>query len=656
MADEKITGLGVATTLVDTDLVEVVDVSDTSMAASGTNKQITVGDLKETIGINLLSALAGNGVSTGWRDGGLITQDADPAKYDVALGAGVIVDNYTDPENPVPVEVTWSAFNAQAHLTGNLTFVGIIDSGGGVGALTQQTTPFTSSQLRDVIPLGGLVHSGGLVSSAIDLPSPAVIQMFDSDATLRDFLRLFGGINVSGNVYDAASTDLTIKVSSGQIFLQGDNAQNNKKDPDNQLQSAEDPIATFTTIHQSAPGVFELTFSETDIDPLVYDTGSGLDDVGNNNWQIMRFNRFADGTSVVQYGQVAYNTLADAILGLTTEAPVTSTALNNAAFRGFLLVKKEATDLSSAAVAEFRTSDNLIIGGAAGGGAANVIIVEESGTPVNGTSNTIDFLEGITAEDGGSGTANVRLTQINKRDATAAPTANDDAADTSGNGVFTVGSKWTDVTADVVYECVDSTATSAVWKNLSAVSSLPDTVTGVAHATGSAWVLRKDNMAATVAPDADDDTGSGYIIGSVWFDVTNDKIYRAIDVTAATAVWKELSGGSITYPFDMQLNIDVSGGNDDYVIHDDSGLPYTILSINALKTDVGTLTAGVEINTTAVTGISVAVTTTKQTVADAATALNAVVATDEVSIAVTAVATSPGILTGVLHCERTITF
>lgn len=107
--------------------------------------------------------------------------------------------------------------------------------------------------------------------------------------------------------------------------------------------------------------------------------------------------------------------------------------------------------------------------------------------------------------------------------------------------------------------------------------------------------------------------------------------------------------------FDRQFVIDVTTGNADYVIHDDSGFAYTIDSVNALQTDIGTLTAGVEINTTAVTGISVAVTTTKQTVADASTALDSVVATDEVSIAVTSVASSPTLLTGVLHCTRTLT-
>lgn len=52
---------------------------------------------------------------------------------------------------------------------------------------------------------------------------------------------------------------------------------------------------------------------------------------------------------------------------------------------------------------------------------------------------------------------------LDKLDATVAPGATDD----SGAG-YSEGSNWIDVTADKTYQCVDSTASAAVWKDTSA--------------------------------------------------------------------------------------------------------------------------------------------------------------------------------------------
>lgn len=45
----------------------------------------------------------------------------------------------------------------------------------------------------------------------------------------------------------------------------------------------------------------------------------------------------------------------------------------------------------------------------------------------------------------------------------------------------------------------------------------------------------------TAAPTVNDDAGSGYIVGDVWLDETNDVIYQAIDVSTGAAIWKNLS-------------------------------------------------------------------------------------------------------------------
>ena len=63
---------------------------------------------------------------------------------------------------------------------------------------------------------------------------------------------------------------------------------------------------------------------------------------------------------------------------------------------------------------------------------------------------------------------------------------------------------------------------------------------------GSVPIL--DNLTATAAPTANDDSGDGYSVGSGWFDVTNDKIYLCIDATLTAAIWQIVGTGDVVSP------------------------------------------------------------------------------------------------------------
>lgn len=84
--------------------------------------------------------------------------------------------------------------------------------------------------------------------------------------------------------------------------------------------------------------------------------------------------------------------------------------------------------------------------------------------------------------------ANGGLGGINKTNATTAPTTGDDA-----NDGYSVGSLWVDVTNDVVYICVDSTATAAIWQRYTLYDAGLTSIAGLTTAA--------DKMIYTTAPD-----------------------------------------------------------------------------------------------------------------------------------------------------------
>lgn len=49
----------------------------------------------------------------------------------------------------------------------------------------------------------------------------------------------------------------------------------------------------------------------------------------------------------------------------------------------------------------------------------------------------------------------------------------------------------------------------------------------------------KSNHAAINPPDVNDDEDAGYMVGSLWTDISADDSYICCDATAGAAVWKQ---------------------------------------------------------------------------------------------------------------------
>lgn len=117
--------------------------------------------------------------------------------------------------------------------------------------------------------------------------------------------------------------------------------------------------------------------------------------------------------------------------------------------------------------------------------------VHSSGAATDGYVLTADGAGGADWEVGGSG-------PLNKYDATAAPTVNDD----SGDG-YSVGSHWLDVIHSELYVCFDATVGAAVWVNVSYVPS-----SGAWSLVGNPLWIDADSDSYLVA-NSDDDFSLG---------------------------------------------------------------------------------------------------------------------------------------------------
>ena len=70
----------------------------------------------------------------------------------------------------------------------------------------------------------------------------------------------------------------------------------------------------------------------------------------------------------------------------------------------------------------------------------------------------------------------------------------------------------------------------------------------------------KCNWAGTTAPTANEDSGDGYSIGSIWFDTTNHKLYIAETVGVGSATWRQIYPASSLSTADQIVSTLADGG------------------------------------------------------------------------------------------------
>lgn len=335
---------------------------------------------------------------TGLITGGLLLTSSEYSQaYTITAGAGFYIDNSNDPLNPIYKYIAWpdltvtaSAFPTSGSVSDyprtnvaialpsgepTVPVFGLTDGKAilaGNADVVEQADPFTSEDYRNYIVLGRLAHVNSTnIQRTLSLP----LTVFARQYHWFDFAYNLDPVNITGNVYGPGGTNLTLEKTEGQTYRIGSNYKNNPSFPDITTDPSTNPT-TFAYRYRSAtPDVFSEQPATTVVTGSFYDNGTGtLATVNNNQWTVQRIYFFgATRTTRIQYGQAVYNSRTDAAAGITTEAFVSDPNLaGDAIFRGYLLLRGGAVNLSDINDAEFIQA-GVLVGGSGGGGGATTL-------------------------------------------------------------------------------------------------------------------------------------------------------------------------------------------------------------------------------------------------------------------------------------------
>jgi hypothetical protein len=324
---------------------------DSVFIVDNSGNATTVGEITAKLGTSAaipLGLAANRSAITGLLTGGVLSINADPTKFDIASGSGIVVDKWTNPASPTYTSVSWNSFTAQTVpniSTQNITGVGI-DSAGAIALF--DVADFDTAK-RDYIMLGFLIHPNLTTISNVNNAGTNVA--YNMGDLALDLALAVGSINLSGNVYGANGANLNINKSTGTAFSVGVNAKTDKKYP-NTVSSASATATPFFYSYRDGSGGFTAVAASS-IAPNSYDDGSGtLATVNNNKWSIQRIHAAATFT-VIEYGQAQYDTKAEALVAINTEFFDSNPDVATLLLRSYLVVKKGTTALNDIDDAEF---------------------------------------------------------------------------------------------------------------------------------------------------------------------------------------------------------------------------------------------------------------------------------------------------------------
>lgn len=303
---------------------------------------ITLSDVKfdnEKAG-DLLALLS----STGVRSGAVMSVNADPTKFDVAIGVGYVVD-YSTPSAPTIKRIAIGPFTAQTVtnlVSADFTWVLVNSS----GSLVQQATVPTATERRQNIVLGRLNHSNRTnLSFANTLPDVE----FSPVSQFGDLVDSLGPFNISGNIITANGANLSMNKSAGKIFHKGFNYSSSTTNPHVVTTGGLTALSFAYQNQTGGPGPYV-----TVLDPTKYDVGGVTTTVPTSNTAtVQRVYLFGSNTFRVQRGQAVYPSFSNALQNYEQETFNETPLVSGFAVHiAFIVMTKSCTSLQNTSCAK----------------------------------------------------------------------------------------------------------------------------------------------------------------------------------------------------------------------------------------------------------------------------------------------------------------
>jgi len=418
-ATEDFTSAG---TLLDTDVVRV--------SRSGASLKSTVGDIKAASGggdLNVrsdwnetvsgndsfilnkpenlsdfnndlppvdVSADAYSPLDTGVITGGQVTiNSGNNTLVDIAAGTGIIMD-WSNPAAPIRHMVSWNAFIGEAMPNISAPFTNFYIST--VGQLIKVSGILSTPDVRrSRIQLQTAEHANGFFISNVTGSSRPAYQVVDA---LLDYVAFAGELS-NGNQFLNVGANLEIQKFVGETCFPFINRINNPLNP-TILSNPAIPTVTFQYIYRNGVGGFSIGAPTTDINPDIWDNGSGTPAaITGGDFTNQRIYHIPSvGATFITLGQARYNDLAEAKASIFTEDPDLSPLVGQAILTTVLVVQDNASDLSNPLDAEFVDVEILGRSGGSGGGGGAGDMTKAAYDTLN-TGNSVDLAQSLNGFD-----------------------------------------------------------------------------------------------------------------------------------------------------------------------------------------------------------------------------------------------------------------